>query len=340
MDTKNLLSRTNDRIKLNKNVSKSTIKRCLLNLILAGTISLSTVGLTACDPNNPNNILNNNGNNGNTTVVTPGGDDSQESKYSKILQDVLNSSYYNSIVDAYRARRAESKFDTGNLESCIPYTFLASQGHDIQAIKNDELECESMGYILNGDTSTLYLTTRVETKASTPYYTCYILKYDLTEQEYDDLYMLHKNDYIQAGLFIQELDAQKTAKLESKTNITVSGYEAMVAVREKNDEELFDTLIKIDIVQIINDREIIANVRGSTGEKKMLHTDRKLRTLHYKFYRGASSSYNNNIFNVKRPIDCMLVNLEEYQTTYDTIMCFDSCNTYAPSSGLALTEDK
>lgn len=136
---------------------------------------------------------------------------------------MLKDEEYNSLIDNY-----EQKLSHSHSYNPHPFAFLSIQGHNISDIKNDKLKCYSTSYRIGEDKNNLYITTRVENKGSTPYYSCYLLKYSLSNQEYDDLKMLHKKKYIQAPFFIQKLSAQKTPTVEHSTKITVKAYDELL----------------------------------------------------------------------------------------------------------------
>ena len=105
-----------------------------------------------------------------------------------------------------------------------PYGLFEDLGIDVQSIKADNLECFTTTYIKNGDTNTLYVTTRVEGVGSTPYYKCITASYSLTDREYDDLYAMHSSYYLQGALFIQELSYAKEATIIYNANIAKDSY--------------------------------------------------------------------------------------------------------------------
>lgn len=140
------------------------------------------------------------------------------SEYSKILQTVMTDSYYTNLVDV-----AETKYNQGdkyyaknnNTYMQIPYGFLKQQGYNIDAIKNNQLECISDVYTRGND---LYIELKVEHKSSIDYFANYLIKYTLTNQELEDLTLLNSatsRPYYQAPQFIQELSYQKNAELLS-----------------------------------------------------------------------------------------------------------------------------
>ncbi|MDE5721910.1 MAG: hypothetical protein K2I30_04125 [Clostridia bacterium] len=182
-------------------------RKLLITLLAAVATVFGALTFTACNV---------------TGGTTDGDTDKTEptTQYSQILQNVLTDSYYAEILDSPEKNSNRITPVYGP----TPFKFLQQRGHDVAAYKSGALKAESIAYVKNDDTSTLYLSTRVKNVGNTNYYTNYILKYNLTKQEYSDLYMLHSEKYMQAGLFIQELDKQKTAVVESETNYTTTTY--------------------------------------------------------------------------------------------------------------------
>lgn len=296
---------------MNKNVNSNTLIRRIASIALISVFSLATLCFTACSTKSNTD-----------TNDTNGGDNGATAKYSQILQNVLESEYYDSVVDEYEGY---TDYLSKNLQGPIPYTFLNKQGHDIYAIKNNTLECNSVAYTKNGDTNTLYLATRVENADSTPYYTCYVLKYSLTDKEYEDLYMLHNRRCVQAGLFIQELDAQKTAQIESKANVTVESYNKLVENRKGDTPKYFNTTPTVDLTKIKNDNmEIEINVRDNPNDSQMIISNCKQRQLTMTFYYSAGYTFENNILNINLPINGKMLNKEDYYNNYESITYFDS----------------
>ena len=161
--------------------------------------------------NNVNNNTNNNQNNSNSDVDVSG--------YSEILQHLLTDPYYTNLV-----RTANREIYFKNAFASIPYSFLEDEGHDIQAIKNDELDCIYSSYVLDNEPNNLYMMFGVETKGSVPYYTQYILRYTLSDEEMEDYQMLHNGRYIQAALLNQAISDLKTPTIISESKITVEAY--------------------------------------------------------------------------------------------------------------------
>lgn len=295
-------------------------KNVALALVLAGGMAISMSACTSFggDGTTPGGDGTTPGGNG----TTPG---ENNGKYSQILEDVINSDYYNEIIDNFGS---DGNLYGSNLEAPIPYTFLEREGLDIEAIKNDELECKSIAYILNNDTSKLYLSTRAETAAG--YYANYVLSYPLTQKEYDDLYMLHERKYIQSGFFIQELDTQKRATVESHVNVekdTFSGLEHRI--QYLCDDYINNEDVYIDVTSANEDAEFTLNVRSAPAiRKNMIIENQELRKM------NCSSSdwfynYTNQIFSLTKTTMFDIDNLDEFKASYESITYFDSQgNTY------------
>ena len=253
-----------------------TISAALAGVVALGACSLG--GQTGGDDTDPDDPAIDN----NDPTLEP------EEKYSQILNDVLESDYYAELTDMYEAAW---NYPITKAHEAIPYAFLSREGFDIQAIKDEEIDCDSVAYIKNDDTSTLYLSTKVVTDGADPYYTCYTLSYPLTDKEYDDLVMLHQEKYIQAPYFIQELDNQKTAKVISKASITVEAYDELL--QAFIDNEMYSTEvfglndIEMDFLDFnVNDNTFEVNLRtwpyrgNNTSTMVMIVRNGQLRNLH------------------------------------------------------------
>lgn len=191
-------------------MSDKKIIKCLAAIALFLSLALGAAGCNNSPANNGSD------NNDPTDIDNP-------TTYSAILKDVMQDNYYADLISKFGDKTRYS-----NAYDPIPYAFLSAQGFNISDIKSDAVKCVSTTYIKGDDRNNLYVTTRVEGQGSVPYYSCYLLKYSLTDKEYDELYMLHDGNYIQAPFFIQELAEQKTATVEHSTKITVQAYEELL----------------------------------------------------------------------------------------------------------------
>lgn len=334
----NLIARACNRMKLL--FSKPKIKKRIAAIALATSVIVGAGALTACN-NNPSIDPNP------TPTPTPG----PTTEYSQILNDVLDSDYYADLTDSYRDAWS---YPITKAHEAIPYAFLSREGYDIQAIKDEEIDCDSVAYIKNNDTNTLYLSTRVETNGADPYYTCYTLRYSLTDDEYDDLVMLHEGKYIQAPYFIQELDNQKTAHVESKASITVEVYDELEQslINNKNfSSSVFGTdKITLDFLNFsVKNNTFDINVRetpdrgNNTSTMVMIVPNAQLRSLHLfpASNRDISTINNSSVFNGPGYYwDLTDDEITRYKNNYDTITYFDSSSMYNLHLGEDLVEEK
>lgn len=304
-----------------------TISAALAGVVALGACSLgSQTGGNDTDPDDP--TIDNND-------PTP----EPEEKYSQILNDVLESDYYAELTDMYEAAW---NYPITKAHEAIPYAFLSREGFDIQAIKDEEIDCDSVAYIKNEDTSTLYLSTKVVTDGADPYYTCYTLSYPLTDKEYDDLVMLHQEKYIQAPYFIQELDNQKTAEVISKASITVEAYDGILnyLVGFAQMTSAFGTdKLDLDFIDFSVDNQTFeVNLRttpnrgNNTSTMVMIVPNAELRNiillpsnLNSVITLRNNSSVFAGPFNY---FDTLINNQNEYDTNYDSLTYFDSSAMY------------
>ena len=316
----NLIARACNRMKLL--FSKAKIKKRIAAIALATSVIVGAGALTACN-NNPSIDPNP------TPTPTP----EPTTEYSQILNDVLDSDYYDSLTDMYRDG---ASFQISKAHEAIPYAFLSREGYDVQAIKDEEIDCDSVAYIKNNDTNTLYLSTRVETNGADPYYTCYTLSYSLTDDEYDDLVMLHEGKYIQAPYFIQELDNQKTARVESKASITVEAYDDLLQTFTGNQNystSVFGTDdLEMDFLDFsVNNNTFEVNLRtrpdrgNNTSTMVMIVYNGQLRNIKLiPALSGNISTLSNNSSVFTGPYYWNPTNRDEFNTNYDSLTYFDS----------------
>lgn len=228
---------------------------------------------------------------------------------------------YEEHVDGYHLK---------NKQRPIPYKFLEKQGHDVSAIRNDKLKCDSVAYVNEDDKSRLYLSVKAES-TDKKYYTNYILSYPLTEQEYEDLYLLHMDKYIQAPLFIQELDNQKTARIESLVNVEIDTYERFeTAVNQfKTVKGVFSNEVTSDIVSVDEANLNISVYLRSLKSNKIgdMINKTELRELKILFTSDAGLTYDDYVF-IKNPRYTKSYNTSEFQGNYTPIICFNSQDVY------------
>lgn len=227
----------------------------------------------------------------------PSKPDKEESKYSQILQTVLDSNYYNEMIDKSMEENSAIFFSNPNFAP-IPYAFLQQNGFNVAAIRDRQLKCNTEMYFIGDDTNNLYMSVHVQNDEST--ITDYVLKYNITDKEYNDLQMLFEEDYIQAPLFIQELSNQKTASVQSKISLTKNAYDI---AKEYFVDDFFADLLNssttnFDITYLsANSNEIEVNVRGVSQEENV---SKEMRLFEGVMKDSCYLTENNNIFNFDR----------------------------------------
>lgn len=209
--------------KLSANLGDKSKNR-LIALILSLGIGTTGVGMAGC----------------NNTNITPDGPGSgieapanpEYSKYSQILQNVLNDDYYLNLIsvdNSWTGSAQDAPSYKNPKYNAIPYGFLEDEGYNIDQIKNNQVASKSDMYTIGND---LYIELRVETKATKNYYTNYVLKYNLTDKELHELDVLFTNigngktTFYRAPFFVQELSYSKTPEIVSKSYISVDSINA------------------------------------------------------------------------------------------------------------------
>lgn len=235
----NLLTKLGEKF---KNVKEDTKKR-IMATILAGGIALSGVGMAGCnntaDPNNTNppivNPGDNNGGSQNGGTQNGGTQNPDYSKYSQILQNVMNDNHYNSLIfSAESSSNPKYAYNFAPFQP-IPLGFIEDQGFDVQKYQYGTLASKSELFSIGND---LYVELKLEIPASTNYMANYVLKYSLTDQEIKEMNKLfnpmgssnERKTYYQASFFVQELSYLKTPEIKSVAydtpacNNSVIGY--------------------------------------------------------------------------------------------------------------------
>lgn len=200
-------------------------------LIMAGALAVGTgAAIAGCSSSTstttPNtNIVSPDSPAGNTTDTTDNNTNNTNSNYSDFVNNILNNSEYNSLIS--KAKNNSNLYDTAYFDP-HPYAFLESKGHDVSAIKNGSLDCTTKAFVKEDEPNNLYIATYVETNASTPYYTEYMLRYTLTDKEMEDYEMLHDGNYIQSAFANDQISKDKTATVISEVKMTVEAHEGLV----------------------------------------------------------------------------------------------------------------
>ena len=204
------------------------VTKSILGLTMATTMFLSGCAYppnnipdtTPSDSSNP--PISSSQNNSNET------DNQNNYEYSQILLNVLNNQHYNSLIERARAGNKEL-YERGEFKP-HPYAFLEDEGFDVEAIKNNSLDCYTMSYELDNEPNMLYIYTRVNDGSVVHNY---LLKYKLTEQEMDDYDMLHDDPSTATNYFIQsvfmnnEISQTRDPISIEESKMTVEAFDGM-----------------------------------------------------------------------------------------------------------------
>ncbi len=336
MEKENLLQKLKEKwTNFRHAVGHSKIVKSLATCALASGIALSAAGChiyivpdPPVDQTENNTDLNNGNNQGNEQSGNNQGNQNEQggntnqpttppepdySQYSQLLQDVLKSDYYNDLADKHFSNQLKlpGLADAGaNLIENIPYTFLESQGEDIEAIKNNEIYTYCFNYVNNENKNELFTNIRMmfgEDK-KTQYYKIYLIKHEITDKELEDFSMLTEEKYIQANFFIQELDNQREAELVNEFCINANAYEELLqqfnridnnVIQNFNSQKINNFIIK-DISKtgeytFCLDLDLIA---GTSNPGPVSYGEISPITINIDEL-NSSSSYRNGIFNLK-----------------------------------------
>lgn len=205
------------------------------SMALAGTMALSSLGLSACknenNTNNPGTSTSqpNTGDNGNSSGSTTQKPD--YSKYSQILQTVLTDNYYQGLIGTDLSYSSGTYAYNNQSFQAIPYGFLEDEGFNVKDIKNGNLETTADLYSIDNN---LYIELKTEIQSTKNYFANYVLRYSLTNQEMKEIKALFANlspnkkiTYFQAPFFVQELSYQKDPEVVSVAYITKESLESI-----------------------------------------------------------------------------------------------------------------
>ena len=309
--------------------NKNKIVKKIATLMLAGAMALAPIGIAACTANcgvinNPTEQTQPNTPGGNTGT-NPGGnnDDDKENiidNLSDITKTVETDSYYRSLGE--RCRKNNRILDPDMKP--IPFKFLRNHGHNVDAYLDGTLDVFASSYIYDDDKNHIYVSVKAENVSTHQYgnyYTNYVLKYPLTNQEYSDYVTLSKNGAIQAFYFIQELDNQKTPEIVNQINVQKETYNKMITEYTKNKNININNYnaFCIDLINFNND-EINISIRGAS-------TSNNSRTLIGNLQITPSSftqmhTYDNNVLYMGFAERVYFDHLDKYKDSLQNITSF------------------
>ncbi len=179
-------------------ITKKRIIKTVCALLLLCAATLGAAACTIVLPGgNPAPGTNADG----TPQTTPSAPNEQNnSKYSALLNSVINDKYYNALI---------SNADRFNVDQPVydphPYAFLEDQGIDVDKIKNGEYEAYTMSFVFDDKPNELNIHTRV--LINDEYYESFLITYKLSKQEMEEYQKLHGhsyNDYSKYAFFLND----------------------------------------------------------------------------------------------------------------------------------------
>ena len=212
-----LLTKLNQKLKdLAHKLASSKLVKTSLAFAMGLTIA---VGACACGAGNTPNTQD-----PDHTVTDPSGKDptTPGTTYSNLLMSVLHDEYYNNLISRVQA---DPSFYSSPLFDPHPYTFLQKQGHDVEKIKSGALSCTTETFIKDSEPNNLYMITYVENEGNFPYFTEYLLKAQLSDDEGKDYKMLHNQKYIQSIFINDQIAKSNGFEIVSKCNMSVEAHE-------------------------------------------------------------------------------------------------------------------
>ncbi len=281
------------------------------------TITDNGDGTFNIDPANPNDKDNTGSSQGNTNTPQDNQTTPKEpdySKYSPLLQEVLNDPEYDELYRMYKSNElyeASSHVDIGtNLLEAISYDFLASKNEDIDGIKKGAVSVGANLYIVENENFYIYskLNVGYGVENGENYIHQYLLQYKITEQELKDLTMLYNGRYFQGPVMFQHLASKQTPKVIEEFSIEEKTYIGLLSCLN-NQKSIRDSvglssvssfIVKELETEPINDQlnyYLTIDMISDTVSNLSV-TQRELKTATIKIRYITRADFSNNIFSM------------------------------------------
>ena len=184
------------------------------------------------------------------------------------------------------------------------------------------LDVFASSYIYDSDKNHIYVSVKAENVSTSQYgnyYTNYVLKYPLTDQEYEEYTYLCEGEYVQGLFFIQELDNQKTPEMLSKVNIAKRTYEYMIEYFPKGDKNPNKyQKLEIDVTDI-DMSKMCVSIRGINYSTSSKSTIGQIELYYKKLARP--NVYDNNAIYVADPTS-VNYDIDKYYSIIQNITSF------------------
>lgn len=293
------------------------MKKIVCSLVLASFAAFSA--LTGCATGSSDPDSNTGGGSGTDSGATP-------TEYSQLLEDILDSEYYNRLFDDYVNHRV-----FGAEVDRMPSGFLENEGYDISAFTENKVEYHTVTYVKNNDTNSLYVSVRIGNKGPDRYYSCYTLKYQISDQEYKDYYMLNEGGYIQSSFFVQELSEQRNPVEVHSVKVTIDCYNTFYNRLTNSDVYISDVFgnkaVEVDFFNMdLANQTLDIVIRTRPNNKHDFIYDNAIiryMSLEPSIIDSVSTlPYDNTIFD--GPTSANAINFEEYKNNSEEITYFYS----------------
>lgn len=302
-------------------------RKHIATLIFAGAMALVPFAVSSCSVNcNPqtqtdksdsSDVNNNSSSTGSSS--TPGTDENQNKlQLSPITYKLMTDDYYLSLAQKVML---ESNFIEKNMLP-VPYKFLREEGKDVNTYLNGTLNAFASSYMYENDKNHLYVSVKAENKSNSSYgnyYTNYVLKYTLTDQESEEFIYLCDGGYLQGLLFIQELSVQKDPEILSEVNISKNTYDKMKNIigRGYNPDKF--SSVEVDVAKATME-DIFMIVRGPSLSNFYNTTLRELYVTNFTWLTNPQK-YDNNVFFYGSPTSGE-ISYDDYLSSTKNIISF------------------
>ncbi len=299
-------------------------RKHLAALIFAGAMALVPFAVSSCSVNcnpqtqtdNSSDVNNNSSSTGSSS--TPDTDKNQKSKHSNIMNTIVLDDYYQNLaVEVWNHGLYLSKYTLP-----VPYKFLRDEGKNVDAYLDGTLNAFASSYMYENDKNHLYVSVKAENISNSSYgnyYTNYVLKYTLTDQESEEYTYLCKGGYLQGLLFVQELDIQKDPEVLSEVNISKNTYDKMKNIigRGYNPDKF--SSVEVDVAKATME-DIFMIVRGPSLSNFYNTTLRELYVTNFTWLTNPQK-YDNNVFFYGSPTSGDVSN-DDYLSSTKNIISF------------------
>ena len=258
----------------------------------------------------------NNGNNQNESNLTK-----------ELISYVLNNSEYNKNI---QKAIADYEYSNSTAFDPHPYAYLAEKGHDVEAIKNGTIECETITYVLEEKPDILYMGVKVyENKIATHYH--FGLK--LTKSQMEDYQKINGEPYVQAPFTNDAITVlNKNIVEETCVRITEEASKYLNEDFADNYEHLWE-----DVFMILKDVDaenraftFLTIPRYKNNDKVAKHNTARIGQTYSK--SDLPITYSDNVYYL--PTMLRYINNLEYNTQHGAVWDLQDFNWTNCSLGL------